>query len=193
MDIGSRRHLALVVYIFGMFFTPILFAADAKTSVVLGEGTMITGLSAVSRVIISEADIQEAISNQTSLNTSVIARACIFTNHVDGDYNLTVTTDKNFSDGINFVLYSPLLKKVKVDLFVYSNENTSSIEVRSSKPVPLTDHSDPDAEGVNCANQLSFFLNISNVALRKAQAGTYNFAFTASVSSYSDKNNGVGQ
>jgi hypothetical protein len=90
-------------------------------------------------------------------------------------------------------LFNPNLKKVNVDLFIFSNEDTNPIEVKSGKSVSLTDHSDPNASGSDCANQVSFFLTISNVELRKATAGTYDFAFNASVSSYNTKNKGVGK
>lgn len=127
----SMKKILLFVSILNLGLFSQSFAKEAKTTVVIGAGTMITGISAVSKIMISESDIQSAISNKTSLNTDVIARACIFTNDPDGDYNLTITSEKKFIKGSNFVLYNANLKDIKVDLLIYSNEDMNPIEVKA--------------------------------------------------------------
>ncbi|NQY42398.1 MAG: hypothetical protein HRT87_03515 [Legionellales bacterium] len=47
--------------------------------------------------------------------------------------------------------------------------------------------SDVNSVGVNCRNQVKFYLKISVAELRKAKAGTYDFGFNASTTEYSGK------
>lgn len=175
----------LLTIAIGILFVPAIFSATAETKVVLTDHSIITGISATAKVTISASDIDTAISNNTPIETDVVANACMFTTHADGDYDLTVTADGNYMQGSNFALYNATLGKINTTLLVASVNDASSIELVPNTATPLQNHSDSQSSGTSCTNQVKFNLRISVAALRTAKAGTYDFGFTTSTSPYS--------
>ena len=179
-----NRVLIFITSIFSVLFTANIFAANAETKVIISEKSIITGIKATATVTITGTDISTAIANNTPIETDVIANACMFTTHQDGDFDLTVTADKNFMNGKSFALYNATLGQVDTTLFVTSVNAPTPIELKPNTATPLQNHSDAQASGTNCANQVRFRLNISVANLRIAKAGTYDFAFTTTASDY---------
>ena len=162
-----------------------VFAADAKTKVVIPDHSIITGIRATAKVTLSGSDIENSIANNVPLETTVIANACIFTTHQDGDYDMTITADKSYVKGNDFALYNASLGQVVTTLYVSSVEDAKHVALKPGKAQGLKDHSDNNASGSNCTNQVKFHLSISVADLRIAKAGTYDFGFSALTTPYS--------
>ena len=167
-----------------MFFTQNILAVSARTKVILAEQSMITGIKVSSRVVISNNDIQEAITKNQAIETSVIASACMFTTHRNGDYDLTITAEQKYINGRKFAIYNPSLGKVDVSLWISSVAAPQKIQLQPNIKRPLKDHSDVNSVGVTCRNQVKFNLKIDVPTIRKAQAGIYDFGFNAFTSDY---------
>ena len=183
-----KKISVIIAGLFSIFLSQNILAASANTSantkVVLAEQSLITGIKASSRVLISNSDIKEAIANNQPIETSVIASACMFTTHQNGDYDLTITAERQYINGKNFALYNSSLGKVDVSLWIVSAAEPQKLELKPNIKRPLKDHSDINSVGVNCRNQVKFNLRIDVPVLRKAKAGTYDFGFNASTSNY---------
>ncbi len=160
------------------------FAAAGQTQVVIPDHSIITGITSTAQVTLSGSDIQNSIANNTPLETTVIATACMFTTHPNGDYDLTVTADINYISGQNFALYNATLGKVITALYVSSTDDANPVALSPGQAKSLADHSDANASGTNCANQVKFNLSIAVADLRIAKAGTYDFGFSASTTPY---------
>ena len=175
-----------MAFLTSLLFTVNGFSADATTELVIPDHSIITGIQAVAKVTISGNDIQKSIADGDPLETAIIANACMFTTHPDGDYDLTISAlEGKFQDGSDFALFNQSLGKVKTTLFVSSVEQPISVAVKPDQSKSLTDHSDNKASGTTCANQVRFNLSIAVDDLRTAKAGTYEFGFSASTTAYS--------
>lgn len=155
------------------------------TKVIVPDYAIITGINAQATIKLDALDMQEAIAKNDTLNTDVIATACMYTTHAKGDYDLSIKVDGKYKIGSNFALYSSRLGKIKAKLLVSSNEDKNLRPLHPNKATPLKDHSDIDAKGSNCKNKVQFSLSIHPTDLRKAKAGEYTFCFSASTSPFS--------
>jgi hypothetical protein len=174
--------LVSIVVIFELLFLGNLFASDAKSKVILSEKTIITGITAKTSVKITPQAIMKSISSNKMLRLYYVIRTCIFTNHEEGDFNITVTADDKFIKDNEFALHNETLGKVPIKLFIVSNgskfKETTAIP---NQAILLKDHSDPNASGMNCENLTRFRIGLEPETLRTAKAGTYGFAISLSV------------
>lgn len=157
----------------------------ASTSVVIPNYAIVTGIASTSSITLDSVEMQQAIANNTALDTGAIATACMFTTHSQGDFDLTVSADSSYVNNTSFALFNNDNGKVDVVLNVSSVEDNNKIALTPNTAKPLKDHSDRNATGTSCSNQVTFSLSILPDVLRVAKAGTYNFSFTASTSEYS--------
>ena len=109
----------------------------------------------------------------------------MFTTNKDGDYDLTVTSERQYLQGKNFAIYNSDLGKITTSLWIHSFEDPNKTELTPGRTTPLQNHSDINSVGTNCRNQVIFNLRIDSVELRNAKSGTYDFGFTASTTEYS--------
>ena len=160
-----------------------IFAIENKTQVDLSQTVTITGVAAKQNIIIKSSQIEKSISNNTMLRLYYVIRTCVFTNQQDGDFNMVITTDNNFLSGEEFALYNNELGKIPIKLLIVSNGSKFKETIAiPNKQILLRDHSDIGASGMNCQNLTRFRIGIEPNSLRRAKAGTYDFAMSISVS-----------
>ncbi|NQY42207.1 MAG: hypothetical protein HRT87_02535 [Legionellales bacterium] len=136
-----RKILIFFTGISGILLSNNTFAASAKTKVIIAEQSVITGIKATARITITATDLQQALANNTPIETDVIASACMFTTHKDGDYDLTITAEREYLQGKDFALYNASLGKIKSSLLLNSVLAPEKIEIDAGKATPLKDHS----------------------------------------------------
>ena len=160
-----------------------LICAKGLKTVVKIEPVVIMNAEPTAKVTLKAEDIEQAIISNKPLESDAIFESCVFTNRKDGSFNITANASGNkYKKGNKFALYNKSLGKVKADLVISSNQHQANKTLKPGKTVTLgKKFSDPNAQGMKCANKIKGKLLIAADEVKNASAGTYTAAVAMSV------------
>ena len=141
----------------------------------------ITSITSAGNISFTKNNIVDALFYNTPV-VKTLATACVYTDNIDGDFDLLASAPINYYGNDNFKMYSPFLGSVDYTLQVKSSNASTPIDLLPNIALPLTNHA--NARGLPCNNELILQAKFNPLAVRNAQHGSYTISFSLSAANF---------